>query len=332
MPKIEFSRTFFKINGNPFCLNALNYQISNNDSIGFYYDRDRDRRILKGTNARFDDWTDLNDAPYTSFSQLISDVDKNIFYTGTSEDYFLNVAMGEIDGASGFGLVGVSDSIGEAEGVVGGMTGRYPFQTSSVSLEAVSDSSNDTSSGTGARTIQVRTLDADYNQSLTTIVTMNGTTPVVIPTSRFRVNQSETLTAGSGGKNTGKISIRVAGGGDVLSVIKPGDNVSRDAAITSPAGFTAFLWTTVTLTNKGNDANVKVYRRPENGLFLLRAPIPTYQNSFTRNLKIPIRIDEKTDFEITATATNESTKVTVIQEFELKDNSTVNSSVSVLVV
>ncbi len=75
MPKLENFATHIKINGNLFLKNSINYQIQNNDSVGLYYTNQSDQRILKGTSGRFDDWTDLNDVPYSSFDSLILDLD-----------------------------------------------------------------------------------------------------------------------------------------------------------------------------------------------------------------------------------------------------------------
>lgn len=79
MPKLENFTTHIKIDGNPFAKNAVNYQIQSDDTVGLYYTNERDQRILKGTLARFENWTDLNDIAYTTFPDLIADLDLFLF-------------------------------------------------------------------------------------------------------------------------------------------------------------------------------------------------------------------------------------------------------------
>jgi len=75
MPKLENFAAHIKVNGNPFAKNAINYQINSGDTVGLYYSNDRDQRILGGTLARFDDWTNLDDVAYSSFALLVADLD-----------------------------------------------------------------------------------------------------------------------------------------------------------------------------------------------------------------------------------------------------------------
>lgn len=84
MPKLENFATHLKIDGNPFAKNAINYQVQSGDTVGLYYTNDRDQRILKGTFARFDDWTNFQGTPYASFTALISDLDSFLFSSASA--------------------------------------------------------------------------------------------------------------------------------------------------------------------------------------------------------------------------------------------------------
>ncbi len=322
MPKLEDLTYYVKINGNPYAKNALNYQVQDGNTVGLYYSGDIDRRILDKTWARFEDWTDANDVAYTSIGDLTKDLLAFLFsYSG--ENYFLDIAKGNIDGVSLFGFAGIDANLGTVEKTVGGLaSGRYAFQTSAMAMEALSSDSDDTSAGDGARTVIIRGLDGDYNM-ITDTISMNGTTPVPLTKNFLRTNQSEVLTAGSVGTNVGKITIRVISGPVEQSIIAVAATLSRDAIVTVPAGFTAFLWTSSAITEKGDDALIKIYRRPFEGVFILRAALPTYQNQISRAFKIPLPIDEKTDLETTGTSNNEASSVYVTQQFELEDNSIV---------
>lgn len=88
----------------------------------------------------------------------------------------------------------------------------YVQLTTGTALEAVSSSANDTSAGTGARTIRVCGVDGNYAEFCET-VTMNGTTAVALAnTSVIGINSVDTLTAGSTLTNAGAVAIRTVSG------------------------------------------------------------------------------------------------------------------------
>lgn len=78
--------------------------------------------------------------------------------------------------------------------------------SAATALEVASSSADDTSAGTGARTIRIYGLDSDYAWQ-TADATMNGQTAVTVATTFLHVYGAEVLTAGTGGKNAGIISV-----------------------------------------------------------------------------------------------------------------------------
>lgn len=116
--------------------------------------------------------------------------------------------------------------------------GPYPWMTGATALEAVSTSAADTAAGTGARTISIAGLLATTYTELSQTITLNGLTPVAIPTSLFRINQVTMLVPGSSKVNVGDIIIRDAGGGTVRAIIPAGYGISRQSIFTVPAGYT----------------------------------------------------------------------------------------------
>ena len=114
----------------------------------------------------------------------------------------------------------------------------YVFQTSAVALELVSDSVQDAAAGTGARSIIVITLDADYNEVITPVVP-NGTTPVPLPGTHLHFNQAiinPAVAPGSTFTNVGNITIRTVVGAVAQGYIAAGAGVSRQALFTVPKG------------------------------------------------------------------------------------------------
>src|SRR5882672_113572 len=74
----------------------------------------------------------------------------------------------------------------------------YTEQSSNAQRSVVSSSANDTSAGTGARTVLVTYYPSDLSYVATEIVTMNGTTAVnMTATDVCFIEKLEVLTAGS---------------------------------------------------------------------------------------------------------------------------------------
>jgi len=103
-----------------------------------------------------------------------------------------------------------------------------------------SGSTSDTSAGTGARTVLVTGLDANYN-IVSETATMNGRTGVTLTNQYLRVTNIEVQTAGSGGVNAGIIyvgtgSITTGVPANIIGGIAAGDNVFQAARYTVPTG------------------------------------------------------------------------------------------------
>jgi hypothetical protein len=87
-------------------------------------------------------------------------------------------------------------------------------QTTNAQRSVVSANANDTSAGTGARTVRIKYLDQNLNGPYTETITLNGVTPVnTVNTNICYIESFEVLTAGSGGVNAGIISLKAATGG-----------------------------------------------------------------------------------------------------------------------
>lgn len=160
----------------------------------------------------------------------------------TDFDQYFQISRGALYGFSAFGTAGVNRSVNTnsvPEDIWGG-GGLFPYQTTAVQLEAVSDSANDASAGTGARTVVVLGLDANWTV-ISEVLATNGTTPVTTTKSFFRINAFRSLTCGAAGGNVGSITLRVAGGGATQAFMRPGEGQCMRGLYTVPAGFTAYL-------------------------------------------------------------------------------------------
>jgi hypothetical protein len=122
-------------------------------------------------------------------------------------------------------------------GVLNGVDHRFiPKPQIATNMEIVSDSANDTSAGTGARTAILTYLDANYTQK-TVVLTLNGLTPVAIADPIMRINGLVVVSSGTfGGNNVGNLSVRAAGGlGATYSYMLAGHGIARSSMFTTPA-------------------------------------------------------------------------------------------------
>lgn len=118
--------------------------------------------------------------------------------------------------------------------------GLYPDETAASVHGVTSASANDAAAGTGARTIRIEGLDANYNR-IQEDVTLNGVTNVNTTNSYLRVFRAYVLTAGTVGTNDGAITIQHNTSTNTAAVISAGKGQTEMAIYTIPAGYTGFI-------------------------------------------------------------------------------------------
>ena len=145
----------------------------------------------------------------------------------------INQTMGGVPGYTRVALLGHNPNIataGTAADVWEG-GGNYPLLAAASQLEVVSSSTSDAAAGTGARTVLIQGLDANW-LPISETVTLNGTTPVTTVNSYLRVNLFTTTTSGSGGQNAGDLTLRVVSAGSTQSIARAGFGFGRQAVYT----------------------------------------------------------------------------------------------------
>lgn len=164
---------------------------------------------------------------------------------GSYEPFGFQVARGQISFHQAIQVFGYNPDVDTSEESVWPDGGTVPHPTSASVLKISSSSTDDTSAGTGARTVVIGGLDADYNV-ISETVTLNGQTEVNTTNSYLYVNSFYVATAGSGGANAGNIN---AGTGVVTSgvpavlydIIATGYNNRTTAHYCVPAGYTGYM-------------------------------------------------------------------------------------------
>jgi len=210
------------------------------------------------------------------------------------------VARGDFGGA--IRKFGNNPDVGTTEEDLWDGGGTYPWQTAGVALEVISGSAQDGPGGTGALTVEVQGLDDDF--ALQTVeATLNGDSAVALTgTTWRRVFRVKVLTAGSGGKNVGAITVRVASAGAVQAVITAGRNQTLMAVYTVPAGKVGYLEEVYFGAASNKIVEVALYVRPEGGVFNVKRVFHVFRAPFQYTYPIPLPVAAKSDVVMRATA------------------------------
>lgn len=159
----------------------------------------------------------------------------------SNRSFIFEVARGSISGYSYVRKIGLNADVDSgAEEDLWAPGGDFPWQSSAQSLEIVSSSTNDVNTtGSGAQTVLVTSLDSSGNVQTET-VGLNGTTAVSLSNTATFVD-AEVVAVGAGGVNDGDVDVQIASGGAVLSRIPTGYGRSMQSAYQVPTGTTAYL-------------------------------------------------------------------------------------------
>lgn len=183
---------------------------------------------------------------------------------------------------------------------------NYTFISSATVLKISSSSTDDTSDGTGARTVTIQGLDANYFEQSETI-TLNGQTAVNTSNTYFRIHRMFVETAGSGSDNAGTI---YAGTGTVTTgvlankyaAIPVGYNQTMMAVYTVPCNKTAYM--TMFYAQPDSSASYQAQmltgRATDSGILRVRNELHAFQNQAIFNYKPYLKLTEKTDIQLRA--------------------------------
>jgi hypothetical protein len=252
----------------------------------------------------------------------------SISRVGTSEPFELQIARGQIAWHNPLFKFGNNPSVGNTLETIWAEGGLYSYLTAATVLKVSSSSVNDTSAGTGARTVELSGLDADYNE-ISELVTLNGQTPVNTTKLFLRINRMVVRSAGSGGVNAGVI---YAGTGTVTTGVPAnvyasvngvtGANQSLMALWTVPAGYTAYLlqYDVSNGTSSQTPAVCKLILavRPYGEVFQSKdVKSLTTGMHIEETFAIPQKFTEKSDIEVRAISSSASVSFDISAAFEI---------------
>jgi hypothetical protein len=233
----------------------------------------------------------------------------SITRTGAYEPFDLQVARGQITMHKTLFKFGNNADINGSLETVWSHGGIYVYPTVATVMKVSSTSADDAGTGTGARTVVVSGLDANYNE-ISETVTLTGQTAVLTTNTFIRVFRAFVATAGSGGTAAGTIYV---GGGTVTSGVPAtvyaeiviGENQTQMALWTVPAGYTFYIYSGKFSASSNNVAQYilgKFVFRPFGGVFRNSADITVNSAVVNYDFEIPLALPEKTDIEARAIA------------------------------
>ena len=233
----------------------------------------------------------------------------SITRVGTSEPFELQTSRNQISYNNTLFKYGYNPDIVNVNETVWDGGGIYSYPAAAAVMYVSSSSTNDTSAGTGARTVYIEGLDASYN-SLSETVTLNGQTQVATSGSYLRVFRSYVATAGSGGTNAGDIYVGTSGAtagvpnSTFYAKITAGEAQTLMAVYTVPAGKTLYInegiATHGTGTSGGVFMTIRFMVRPFGGVMRTQVKLDVVESQIYYPFAYPIVVTEKSDVEVRA--------------------------------
>ncbi|MCP5059567.1 MAG: hypothetical protein GY937_22920 [bacterium] len=211
------------------------------------------------------------------------------------------VAAGKVSGWGPLNKFGYNQATGETEEDIASAGGSLAWQAAAAAHDIKSSDAADTNdSGTGARTVQVWGLDANYDEQ-TEIVELDGTTDVATASTYIRLFRMKVLTAGSGATAAGTITADVSA--TVHATITIGDNQTNQVGWTVPNGKTAYitrlhLYSGVALAQ----CTFRLLARPLGGVWASKFSAKVTAGSSSPDLAGLWQFPEKTDLRIAGTS------------------------------
>ena len=245
----------------------------------------------------------------------------SISRVGRTEPFYLQVARGQIGYHKSIFKFGFNNDIDNTLETVWSQGGLYTYLSSASTLYISSSSTADDVTGTGARTVTVIGLDANYDEASVT-VDMDGQNGVQLgdASNWARVFRVLVETAGTGGQNAGVLYVGTEASPTLgvptnkYATVPIGDNQSLMALWTVPRGYTAYLLQTdVTLATTQNNkyATVSLVARPSGGVFNVKDRFVKSESSVHQGYEVPLKFLEKTDLEFRAVGDSSTADIAI---------------------
>jgi hypothetical protein len=231
----------------------------------------------------------------------------SITQNGKFEPFELQVARGQITFHQSLTIFGYNDDVDTSPETIWPQGGILPYLTSATVLSVSSDSANDASGGTGARTVRIDGLDGNHN-TITETVTLNGLTAVSTVNQYLHINGLYVATAGSLNGAAGNIyfgtgTVTLGIPANIYDVIKFDYNTRLTGSYTVPAGYTAYVSQGLFSSGQAGGSNAvtgRLVTRGTNNIRLTAAVVTLNNGAADYVFEYPLAVPEKTTIEAQA--------------------------------
>ena len=260
-------------------------------------------------------------------------VNPSIGKYGLDEHFELQLARGQIHNHSHIFKYGFNGAVGTSAETIWAQGGAYTWPAAAATLEVTSSDAADKGTATpstGARTVTLEGLDANYDELVET-VTLDGQTAVTTTGSFLRLDRMYVVTAGSGNTNAGVIYAANSSGTHssgvptdltlVYSTIAATEGQTLQSFYTVPNGCTAYVMGITASSGDGTNSTTITFRsRSQGGAFRTKDKFIVFKTTVAIPHEVPIPFAEKTDLEMIGVAGASTTDVAATIDIILVQN------------
>lgn len=229
--------------------------------------------------------------------------------------YPMEVTAGNVSSTSPLVLNGSNQAVGTSYETLWEEGGVYVFPSAASTMTLSSDDANDTSAGTGARTVLIAGLDSNYNE-ISETVTLNGTTAVTTTNEWFRINNMRVASAGTGKTNAGSLflgtgTVTAGKPANVFAEIYIGDGVTHEGLYSVAASTTLHILEIELGIQSNKDAQVQIVTTTSTGVQVVEVEFEI-NSTFSIDTLGMLSFPEKTDIEVRAKVSAGSTDMKIL--------------------
>jgi len=239
----------------------------------------------------------------------------------------INAGAGMLRGIGSEFKFGTNPDVGSADETIWAYGGLYSYPLIAAIMTLSSSNTNDYATGTGAQSVRIYGLDANYNEVTEdlTLHATDGLLGVNTILSYLRVFRIYVLTAGSADTAAGNLYMGtgaiVAGEPtNVYGMAPLGHNQTLQTVYTIPAGKTGYILRWNMSVNSGKIADVDLKIRAPGEVFATKMSVNIYQTAYTQEFSLPFPLPEKVDLEMRASVASSGGDVSASYEILLVDN------------
>lgn len=225
--------------------------------------------------------------------------------------YTYDIAEGLVTGHKNWSKIGFCQSVGTNEVTVAPWcTAPYVFPTTELAMTIVSNSTADSTAGSGARTLMFYYLDKSFVEK-SVAINMNATTSQTIATDIYRVQNIRVTSVGASNAAVGAITVAFTG--VTYGYISAGRTRQRQCTWTVPAGTTLYVTQIAFSAANQNPAKAGGVRFTthanfddksgtvlQRGLFMPYNEVVLYNTPYMRELNPPTKLAPTTDIKVSA--------------------------------